>query len=99
MLEVVIINEQDRIEVDAALGDLVTRAAAFAYEEEVKTGRELPPEAEVSITFVDDSQIQTLNKQYRDIDQATDVLSFAMLEGESFPGSEEMTLPLGDIVN
>ncbi|MFC5450240.1 rRNA maturation RNase YbeY [Paenibacillus aestuarii] len=35
---------------------------------------------EVALTFVDDEAIHELNKQYRDIDKPTDVLSFAMSE-------------------
>ena len=34
--------------------------------------------AEISVTFVDNAEIQQLNKQYRDKDQATDVLSFPL---------------------
>jgi len=46
--------------------------------------------------FVDDAYIQGLNQQYRGIDAPTDVLSFAMQEGEPFP--EEGELILGDVV-
>lgn len=35
---------------------------------------------EVALTFVNDEAIQELNKQYRDLDKPTDVLSFAMSE-------------------
>ncbi|MBD0379112.1 rRNA maturation RNase YbeY [Paenibacillus sedimenti] len=35
---------------------------------------------EVALTFVDDEAIHELNKQYRNIDKPTDVLSFAMSE-------------------
>jgi probable rRNA maturation factor len=37
-------------------------------------------EGEVALTFVDDETIHQLNQQYRGIDRATDVLSFAMNE-------------------
>ncbi|CAH1204354.1 rRNA maturation RNase YbeY [Paenibacillus sp. 2RAB27] len=37
-------------------------------------------EGEVALTFVDDETIQDLNKQYRNLDKPTDVLSFAMSE-------------------
>jgi len=35
----------------------------------------------LNIIFVTDSEIRGLNKQYRKIDKATDVLSFSLLEG------------------
>lgn len=37
-------------------------------------------ECEVSLIFIDNEQIRDLNKEYRDIDKETDVLSFPMLE-------------------
>ena len=55
---------------------------------------------ELSLRLTDDTEIQTLNAQYRQMDQPTDVLAFAALEVDS-PQSEEMrSLPLylGDIV-
>lgn len=55
---------------------------------------------ELSLRLTDDTEIQTLNAQYRQIDKPTDVLAFAALEVDS-PQSEEMrSLPLylGDIV-
>lgn len=39
-------------------------------------------DAEVSVFLVGDSRIRTLNRQYRGIDSPTDVLAFAMGEGE-----------------
>lgn len=40
--------------------------------------RDLSSNAEVSITLTDDDEIHALNKQYRDIDKATNVLSFEL---------------------
>ncbi|MDI3327708.1 MAG: rRNA maturation RNase YbeY [Alicyclobacillaceae bacterium] len=55
--------------------------------------------AEVSVALVDDLRIRELNRLYRGIDRPTDVLSFAMREGEDGPafgeGGREL---LGDIV-
>ncbi len=56
---------------------------------------------ELSVTLTDDQRIQVLNRDYRQKDVATDVLSFATLDApgttpESFP--KELPLPLGDIV-
>lgn len=39
-------------------------------------------EAEVSVTYVDDSKIQAINRDYRGIDKPTDVISFALEEEE-----------------
>lgn len=55
--------------------------------------------AEVSVVFTDDEYIRELNRQYRGLDKATDVLSFALAEGEEpdvVDGPEETLL--GDIV-
>lgn len=57
--------------------------------------------AEVSVTFVTNSMIQDINKEYRGKDQPTDVISFAMEElGEGeleIVGSLEPRM-LGDII-
>lgn len=42
-----------------------------------------PYEAKVMVTFTDNEGIRELNRQYRDIDRETDVLSFPMLEYET----------------
>ena len=52
-------------------------------------------EAELSILIADDGQMTDLNREYRQIDHATDVLSFPMQEGEFRDISPEM---LGDVV-
>lgn len=56
--------------------------------------------AELSITFVDNESIRSLNKEYRGIDRETDVLSFALNDGEEEVDHdfEEMPKLLGDIV-
>ncbi len=53
--------------------------------------------AEVSLVFVDDDYMQGLNHQYRGLDSPTDVLSFAMMEGEPVACGED-TVILGDVV-
>ena len=51
--------------------------------------------AEISITFMKPEEIRTLNHEYRDVDEATDVLSFPM----EINANENMpVLMLGDIV-
>lgn len=70
-----------------------------------------PYESEISLTFVDNEEIHRLNKEFRQIDRPTDVLSFPlidfqtpadydMLEEEDAEGFNPETgeLMLGDIV-
>lgn len=70
-----------------------------------------PYEAEVNLLFTDDEGIREINREFRDIDGATDVLSFPMADYESpaeFDHLEEQAevyfnpetgeLMLGDIV-
>ncbi|TAM58849.1 rRNA maturation RNase YbeY [bacterium] len=53
-------------------------------------------DASVSISFVRDPHMRTLNREHRGKDRTTDVLSFSLVEGESPPqGGERM---LGDVV-
>ena len=56
-------------------------------------------DVEISLTVCDNEYIQSINKQFRDIDRATDVLSFPMYEaGEWEDEGEFGPIPLGDIV-
>lgn len=57
----------------------------------------VPEEAELSVTFTGDAQIRKLNREFRNKDTATDVLSFPMEEEAAF-FPEEMPLMLGDII-
>lgn len=54
----------------------------------------------LSIVLTDDRVIRTLNLQWRQLDEPTDVLSFPMDEGETFtaPNSPDHVSPLGDVV-
>lgn len=65
---------------------------------------ELDDAVEVSLIFTDNKEIRQLNSEYRGVDQATDVLSFPMLEpdkaGETLnnPQSGYRNPETGDIV-
>ena len=53
--------------------------------------------AEISLTFVDMEEIQQLNREYRDTDSVTDVLSFPQFESkDEFPETGEIIM--GDVV-
>ncbi|KAA0549371.1 rRNA maturation RNase YbeY [Bacillus sp. BGMRC 2118] len=58
-------------------------------------------DAELSVTFVDNERIQEINREYRDKDQPTDVISFAMEElgeGEVEIIGDSIPKHLGDII-
>ncbi|MDT8861784.1 rRNA maturation RNase YbeY [Alkalihalobacillus sp. MEB130] len=63
---------------------------------------QLTGDIEVSVSVVDEQRIQEINKEYRDKDQPTDVISFALNEQEEdepeFVYSEDMPNILGDII-
>ena len=54
----------------------------------------------VSVTFTDNEGIRDLNRQYRNMDKPTDVLSFPLIdfEGGDEPPVDEPQAMLGDIV-
>ena len=69
-------NDQDKIVIDDALKSRLVaglNAAARLHG--------LTEQTEVDITIVDDEEIHRLNREYRDVDRPTDVLSFALDEG------------------
>lgn len=102
-LQLVWNNEQEEMAVGSELTGLLERLLQLAGEMEGIAG------GEVELTFVDNERIHELNRDYRGIDRATDVLSFAMnesLDGEleivyaAEEGEEHETVPdvLGDII-
>lgn len=71
----------------AELEDAIRRAAAEALRYE-----EFDEDCEISVSIVDNEEIREINRQFRSIDRATDVLSFPMLtfaEGEGSRGQRE----------
>lgn len=91
-MSVLVSNLQDEVAVDDDLAEFLSGVA-----EAVLKSEGYGEDAEVSLVLVDDIYIRSLNSEYRGIDSPTDVLSFAMLEGEALPGQEE-ELILGDVV-
>ncbi|WP_188453624.1 rRNA maturation RNase YbeY [Virgibacillus oceani] len=76
--------------------DMLQRLLVFAAKKEG-----ISNEAEVSVSFVDNNEIHELNRNYRQQDKPTDVISFAMqemVEGELNVVGDDMPLTLGDIV-
>lgn len=70
----------------------------FTTEVLQAAAKRLNVSGEVSVVYVDDKEIHELNRTYRDVDRPTDVLSFALLEGDEFPDIEDAPIPLGDVI-
>ncbi len=96
MVDILISNLQEKIDVMQNLRDLITEAVSRALLLE-----DVSKNIEVSVALVDDDFIRELNRQYRSIDMATDVLSFTLGEiafntNNDFVSCE--TNLLGDVV-
>ena len=93
-VKVVISNEQNEMRIPTGVRLLVRRCCTAVLIQE-----EFDGSAEVSVTFVDDDTIHQLNKQYRNIDRATDVLSFPLGENGVYDINNDTGAKLlGDIV-
>ncbi len=65
--------------------------------ENIKKELELVKDYELSASFVSETTIQTMNRDYRNIDKVTDVISFALMDDEIKIHGLEDELDLGDI--
>ena len=91
MLTMDFIDEQQVIGEDTK--NQIESLLTFAAKKE-----NITEEAELSISFVDEEEIQAINRDYRDKDKVTDVISFSLEEDE--PEIEGLDMPrvLGDII-
>ena len=90
----VITAKDDDVTVPAGVRLLVRRCCNAVLQCE---GFEGP--AEVSVTFTDDARIRSLNREYRNIDKSTDVLSFPLGENGVYDVNHDTGAKLlGDIV-
>lgn len=71
-------NRQDKVEITKELEKSVEEIILYTLKEEEVT---IP--CEISVIFVDNEEIREINKDMRNIDKVTDVLSFPMLEYEN----------------
>lgn len=94
ILTIDILDETEQV--TAEQQELVTKLLDFAaIQEKVKEG------SEVSVTFVGNERIHEINKEYRQKDAPTDVISFAMEEmgeGEIEIKGQDVPAVLGDII-
>lgn len=93
-IKVIITNDQNTVKVPSGTRLLIRRCCHAVLLMEGFKGS-----AEISVRFVDNEQIKELNKQFRDIDRETDVLSFPLGEnGEYDVNPATGAYVLGDIV-
>ncbi len=95
-METMIINQQDKINFGPELEQTIIKVVNATAQ-----SRNVPANSELSILLVDNEYIQELNAIYRNLNEVTDVLSFAMNEltedEPEFDFSNDLNV-LGDIV-
>lgn len=87
-------NHQEKETVTYGMKMLIRRAveATLAFEE-------IEENCEVSVTFCDNEEIREINQKFRNIDRATDVLSFPLFDDDGMNAHvEELDCMLGDVV-
>ena len=93
-IKVIITNKQKTVKIPTGIRMLVRRCCNAVLKLENFEGP-----AEISVTFTDNAGIRELNKQYRDKDIDTDVLSFPMGENGVYDIDMETGAKiLGDVV-
>lgn len=93
-VKVNIVDKQKKIKLPTGTRLLVRKACVATLVEE-----NFPHNAEVDVTFVTDEQIKKINLEFRDIDSATDVLSFPLGENGIYDTNPETGAKmLGDVI-
>ncbi len=91
MINFEITNEQEIIEITKELEDNIKLSVTTAVGE-----FNIPCDIEFSVMFTDNDKIRVINKDFRNIDCETDVLSFPQLEFQDLGVIEKEYLPNGD---
>ena len=92
-VKVIISNRQNAVKIPTGIRLLVRRCCNAALRLE-----NFSEDAEISVSFVDNDEIRQLNKQHRNIDASTDVLSFPLGETGVYDHNDSGAAMLGDIV-
>ncbi len=93
-VKVIITDRQKKVRIPTGLRMLIRRACIAVLREEKFEG-----DSEVSVSFVDNEEIRKLNKEFRNIDSATDVLSFPLGENGVYDVNPDTGAKLlGDVV-
>ncbi|HBT20297.1 MAG TPA: rRNA maturation RNase YbeY [Peptococcaceae bacterium] len=98
-MEITVNNVQQKVELSFDYEELIKKCV-----EEVCRREKVPDNCKVGITLMDDEGIRLLNRDFRGIDDPTDVLSFSAMERVEeepeifYQNDDEGPLVLGDIV-
>lgn len=94
VLDLAFVVEDERWTADLpdieALTNRAVRAALAAVDE--------PGPLEMSVVLTDDATVHRLNREFRQQDKPTNVLSFAARDGNAPPLPEGVVEPLGDVI-
>jgi probable rRNA maturation factor len=98
-VEITVNNIQQKVELPKGYEELVKKCIFTACKME-----KMPDNCEVGVNLIDDEGIRLLNRDFRGLDEPTDVLSFSVIEphGEEpniiQPEDSQQPLVLGDII-
>ena len=93
-VKVIITNEQKEVKIPTGMRMLVRRCCTA-----VLTLENFEGSAEVDVRFVNDAEIHRINREFRNVDKSTDVLSFPLGENGVYDTNPETGAKmLGDIV-
>lgn len=92
--KVIISNRQKEIKIPTGIRLLMRRCCEATLQTE-----KFPEQAEISISFISNDEMKRVNKEFRNVDAVTDVISFPLGENGVYDRNPESgALLLGDIV-
>ncbi len=93
-IRVIIRNDQKTVKIPTGIRMIVRRSCIAVLNME-----KFAEAADINVLFVDNAQMQEINKKHRDIDKPTDVLSFPLgKDGKYDINPEDGACMLGDVV-
>lgn len=92
-VKVLISDKQNVVKIPSGIRLLIRRCCHAVLEYE-----NFPNDAEISVSFIDNTEIKKLNCEYRDRDIETDVLSFPLGDDGKYDINANGAALLGDIV-
>lgn len=89
-------NEQDKVQIDSKIEGIIEETIKMCMKSE-----QLDKDYDVSVLIIDDEEIRSINKEHRDIDKSTDVLSFPMADfknGELLSDEGDYDLDMDELI-